>query len=216
MKKKISGGIYVVIDPSMEENLLLEKLEEVLQFPIAAVQIWNNFPPSANRKQLTSKVCQACHKAGVPVLVNNDLELLNSTAADGIHFDVIPPNFSSEIKDLTTAGIIGITCNNDLTVVEWAEQNNLDYISFCSVFPSSTSNSCDLVSFDNIRRAKEMTQLPVFLAGGINPGNMEKLAGLNFDGVAVISGIMGAEKPALATKEYQNLFERIKNEKRNH
>src|SRR6185369_6565581 len=94
------------------------------------------------------------------------------------------------------------TCNNDLAIVDWAMKQKLDYISFCSVFPSSTSNSCDLVSFDTIRRAREITSLPIFLAGGISPDNMKRLRELDFDGVAVISGIMNQDDPAQAAKKY--------------
>lgn len=75
--------------------------------------------------------------------------------------------------------ITGITCNNDLSIVEWADKNEFDYISFCSMFPSSTANSCELVTFDTVKEARKITTLPVFLAGGIKPENIELLNELN-------------------------------------
>jgi thiamine-phosphate pyrophosphorylase len=95
-----------------------------------------------------------------------------------------------------------------LDVVTSAEQNNLDYISFCSVFPSSTSNSCERVTFDTIRKARTITAMPIFLAGGMRLENINKLSELDYNGVAVISGIMQAEDPAKATKQYNQLLKK--------
>lgn len=200
--RKLSGGIYLVIDPSMNEHELLKKLSETSKSGIAAVQIWDNFLSSANMEDLIGKVCEICHRYDVPVFINNRWELVNSTAVDGIHLDSIPEDFKVLKEKLSGNCMIGITVTNDLSVVEWAENNQLDYISFCSIFPSTTSNSCELVTFDTIKETRKITSMPLFLSGGIRPENINKLEELDFDGVAVVSGIMSSENPRHATKEY--------------
>ncbi len=202
--RKIKGGIYLVIDPSMEAKSLFQKLEKVLHEKIAAVQIWDHWNEHADKESIISRIVTVCHSNETPVLMNNDWQMLREFDLDGVHFDEAPKDFENIKKSLNQYFITGVTCSNDLSVVEWAEAQNLDYISFCSIFPSATSNSCDLVSFDTIRKARQITSLPIFLAGGINPDNMGKLKELDFDGVAVISGIMSQEDPALATKKYSD------------
>jgi thiamine-phosphate pyrophosphorylase len=207
MKKyKITGGVYLVIDPSMPLQELLQKLKEVLREKIGAVQIWDNWKKVLNKEKIIIDICELCHKHELPVLINNSWELLNTMPLDGIHFDTIPENYNQIKHTLKESFIAGITCNNDLSIIKWADENELDYVSFCSIFPSVTSNSCDLVSFETIRHAREITTLPIFLAGGIRPDNMYKLQGLDFDGVAVISGIMSAGRPAQTTKKYLQLM----------
>jgi len=44
--------------------------------------------------------------------------------------------------------------------------------------------------------------MPIFLAGGIRPENIGKLKELSFDGIAVISGVMGSDNPDEAVREY--------------
>jgi thiamine-phosphate pyrophosphorylase len=100
----------------------------------------------------------------------------------------------------------GLTCNNDLYTVEWAEKNSLDYISFCSIFPSTTSNSCEWVSFRTIEQARKITSMPIYLAGGIHLSNLSQLKGLDFDGIALVSGIMSSIDPAETTKQYLELL----------
>jgi thiamine-phosphate pyrophosphorylase len=199
---KLSGGIYLVIDPLMHEHELLKKLSGALNSGIAAVQIWDNFPSSADVENLIQQVCEICHNHKVPVFINNRWQLLNTTALDGVHFDKIPEDFDN-IKDrLGSHCMIGITVNNDLSVVRWAEKNKLAYISFCSIFPSTTSNSCELVTLENVIETRNITSMPLFLAGGIRPENINKLKELDFDGIAVVSGIMSSNDPQNAAKNY--------------
>lgn len=209
-KKKISGGVYLVIDPSMKEAELLGKLGKLEGAEIAAVQVWDNFALAGRKEELVEKILSICRGKAVPVLINNDWQLAKATGADGVHFDEIPQNLDFVRNELKEDSLLGLTCNKDLEIVSRAESLGLDYISFCSIFPSGTSNSCELVSFDTLKKAREITGLPIFLAGGIRPDNIGELAGVDFDGVAVISGIMGEDNPAAATRQYLNQIEQIK------
>jgi len=202
-KSKISSGIYLVIDPSMDELLLLNKLTLCLKEKLAAVQIWDNFKAEQNISGLIRKICDLCHAKNVPVLINNKWELLNDFLLDGVHFDEIPENYSAIKERINKPFMCGLTCNNDLTFVDWASKNKLDYISFCSIFPSSTVNSCELVSFNTINQAAKRYSLPIFLAGGIKPENLDKLKELDYAGIAVISGIMSSDRPNESIKKYR-------------
>jgi thiamine-phosphate pyrophosphorylase len=201
-KKKIGAGVYLVIDPSLGVTVLTHKLKIILQEEIVAVQLWDNFTPQQNPLDLVRSITNLCHEKNVPVLINNQWEWLTSTEADGVHFDWVPNNFEHIKNTINRSFISGLTCNNDLSLVRWADKNHLDYVSFCSIFPSATSNSCELVKFETIQEAKKITSMPLFLAGGIKPGNMPELVELPFDGIAVISGIMSSEKPDEAVKAY--------------
>ncbi|WP_037315772.1 thiamine phosphate synthase [Salegentibacter sp. Hel_I_6] len=211
--KGIKGGIYLVIDPQMGEVILLNKLQEILEkSEIAAVQLWDNFKSIDNQSSLINSICKLCQATDTPVILNNNWKLLKQTAANGVHFDEIPKNFQEIKKNISSDVLLGLTCNNNLKTVEWAETNNLDYISFCSIFPSSTANSCDLVDFEIIKESRKLTQMPIFLAGGIKPANMHLLKELDFEGVAVISGIMSAENSSISAENYNSELKNIKNE----
>jgi thiamine-phosphate pyrophosphorylase len=209
---KIKNGIYIIIDPSMERNILLNKLKEISHEDIAAIQIWDNFNPTENPIALIEDILETCHARNIPVLINNQWDLLKQTNLDGIHFDEKQENILQIKNELNRQIITGITCNNDLSLVKWADKNEMDYISFCSMFPSSTANSCDLVNFKTIHEAAKITNLPIFLAGGIKPGNIEKLNSLLYSGIAVVSGIMNAEKPRKEIKRYTSKLKMNSNE----
>lgn len=199
-KRRIDEGLYLVIDPSKDEKILLDKLHGITQEKIVAVQIWDNFESTQNKMNIVQKVCDLCHSQNIPVLMNNDWEFLTKTSIDGVHFDQIPHNFEAIKKKSQRPFICGITCNNSLAEIRWAETQQLDYISFCSMFLSETANSCELVNFETVRAARSIFSNSIFLAGGIVPDNMDKLDELNYNGVVVVSGVMNTEKSEEAVK----------------
>ncbi len=202
MTRKINTGVYLVVDPAMEESTLLQKLQMCLHEKLAAVQIWDNFRPDSNVESIVREICHLCHEKNVPVLINNTWEFLNVYPLDGVHFDQIPENFTQIKLEIKKSFLVGITCTNDLSIVHWADTNQIDYVSFCSVFPSSTSNGCELVDFNTIREASKVSKLPIFLAGGINPENLVTLNELKYAGIAVISGVMNSDMPDQSIRAY--------------
>jgi thiamine-phosphate pyrophosphorylase len=202
----ITGGIYLVINPAMERDLLLGRLATALTGGIQVIQIWNNWLPGANKLGLIEDVYRLCQPYGVPVLINQEWVLLcESRYLDGVHFDDIPLDYELIKQDIGRPFIAGITCSGNLDKVRWAEQNGLHYISFCSMFPSPSAGHCDIVMPATVKAARLFTAMPIFVSGGITPQNIISLKKETpFDGVAVISGIMSADRPEQKVKQYQD------------
>lgn len=209
-KKAIKSGIYLVIDPSMDEHLLLEKMRVVLKKKISAVQIWDNFKTGQDMPELIHKICVACADYQTPVLINNHWECLRTTEIDGVHFDTPPDDLDKIRKQLNRDCIMGLTCGNDLADVKWAASHDIDYISFCSMFPSSSAGNCTIIDYETIQKASVIFYKPLFLAGGIYPENLKELSELKYDGIALISGIMNSDHPDLAVDEYRKNLRKTK------
>jgi len=198
----LQSGIYLIIDPSMDEELLFSKLNLIVKEKISAIQVWDHFEKEQNIEELLVKIHEKASVHHIPVIINNRWELLKKIPLDGIHFDEIPENFKQIKKEINRDFIVGITCNNDLSTIEYAEKNEFGYLSFCSMFSSKTANSCELVNFETVQKAKSVFSGKIFLAGGIDLNNIESLKLLNYDGIAVVSGIMSAENPSESIKKY--------------
>lgn len=211
-KKRLTGGIYLVADPSMEKNELLHKMREALHGGVNVIQIWNNWPASfsqSDKEELISEILAMTNEFTLPVLINEEWELLGTTGLDGVHFDTVPERLDEITSAIDREFMIGITCSNDLEVIRWADQNGADYISFCSMFPSSSVDSCEIVNSQTVKRAREMTGLPLFASGGITPENLPDLGELPIHGVAVISGILSSDTPRQKTAAYKQIFQHL-------
>lgn len=208
--RKISGGIYLIIDAYLDNAILLEKLHDALENGISIVQLYNTEKGSLVQADAINAICNVCHHYNVPVLVNNNWILLNKTLLDGVHFDEIPANYHQIKREVNKEFYKGITCSNDLSVIKWANDNHFDYISFCSMFPSPSAYACEIVSFETVKEARKITNIPLFVAGGINLYNIEQLAELPIDGIAVISGIMASSDIPSSTENYIAGLHKIK------
>ena len=210
---EIKGGVYLVLDPSVEKHSLLGKIEQALKGGVQMLQIWNNWPDSfqlADKHQLIEAISVVSSGYGVPLLINEEWELLKNNALSGIHFDRIPENYEAIRSEINRDFMAGITCSNDLRVVKWAEKHQLDYISFCSMFPSRSVDSCEIVLPETIKKTREITNIPIFLSGGITIDNMMELKELDFAGIAVISGILTSDTPKESTLAYTNVLNQLK------
>lgn len=215
MKHKISidTGLYLVLDPSMPLDILINKLKEALDGGVSVLQIWNNWPSTfsfADKIELVNAITAIASKRNIPVLVNEEWELLKDTTLSGVHFDHIPGQYENIRATLQRDFIVGITCSNDLAHIKWAEQHQLDYVSFCAIFPSKSAGECEIVAPETIMKARKITNIPFFISGGITANNLLKLKNLDFTGVAVISGILNADSPKEAALSYLQSIKELK------
>ncbi|MEL7145268.1 MAG: thiamine phosphate synthase [Bacteroidota bacterium] len=209
--KKLQG-VYLVIDPKQNWEQLLEKLEAALKGGIQIVQIWDHWQTDVTKSdklRFAEAVKRLASVRSVPVLMHDDWMFAKEANLDGVHFDNAPDNIE-EVRQALANCYIGITVGNDRSLIEWAEANALSYISFCAVFPSPSVDSCEIVDQQVIKETKNVTDMPVFLSGGITISNLQKLAELSFDGVAVISGVLSAENPEQAVRDYVSELEKLK------
>ncbi|NII24588.1 thiamine phosphate synthase [Pseudoflavitalea sp. X16] len=207
--RAIRGGLYLVIDPAKGWEKVLPAVQQAIAGGIDIIQVWNHWHPEQQKTAFIEKICRAAHPYHIPVLMNEDWQLMNDTSLDGVHFDEIPASIDAIRQQVQRPFWGGITCGNDLQKVQWAVDNRLDYISFCSMFPSATANSCELVKIETVQAARALTNMPIFLAGGITPDNLSLFEGTGMNGVAVISGIMNAEDPQQKTHSYKQALHHI-------
>ena len=201
---KSLSGLYLVLDPNQNWESTYSKLQLALEAGLGVVQIWNNWSESVDQTQkqeFCKRVKEIADHFKVPVLINEEWILALETELDGVHFDHIPAD-RNIIKKRLEDKLIGLTVGNELELIQWANENKLSYISFCSVFPSSSVDTCQLVKHETIRQAETLTSLPIFLSGGIKPENLHLLEEFSYQGLAVISGIMNQINPKKASLDY--------------
>ena len=198
-------GLYLVLDTSLEVSVLLQKLGDALAGGVDIVQIWNNWPEDFQEQDKIAtikKIQQLIEPYQVPLIIHEDWSLALKTKAAGIHFDTLPDKWS-EMKEKLSDYLIGFTVGNEIEKIEWAIAENVAYLSFCAMFPSSSVDSCDIVSPETVLFAGELTDIPLFLSGGITPEKLDQLGHLTYKGVAVISGILNTYSPTKAAESYK-------------
>jgi thiamine-phosphate pyrophosphorylase len=197
---KIKGGIYLVVDPAAGIEHVLPIVKQAIDGGADVLQIWNNWTTNQDKHAFLNAISKTAHAKDVPVLINEEWKLLKETPLDGVHFDNIPRNLNMIRQVIARPFKCGLTCGNDLSCIQWAVENQFDYISFCSMFPSPSAGVCEIVKKETVIQARQLTSMPIFLAGGITLDNLHELTSTGMNGVALISAIMNADDPQKATK----------------
>jgi thiamine-phosphate pyrophosphorylase len=211
-RRTINGGLYLVLDPSIEQQVLLTKLKSALDGGVNILQIWKNWPENFLKREkigLINKIIDIAVPYKVPVLINEEWELVKETDLSGIHFDTVPSHLERIKTEIGRELIFGVTCGNTIETVEWADQNKLDYISFCALFPSKSAGTCEIVAPETILKAKKRTNIPLFVSGGITTDNLLQLKELGISGVAVISGVLDSSSPNITSQKYIRTLNKI-------
>ena len=149
-------------------------------------------------------------KAGVPFVINDNIDVAIASGADGVHLgqDDIPADKAREI--LGDGKIIGISVQTVEDAVI-AEKKGADYLGVGAVFSTSTKLDASDVSFETLREVCNAVSIPVVAIGGINKNNLLQLKGSGIDGVAVVSAIFAEKDIANATIELVNLCRQVVN-----
>ncbi|MHA6251172.1 thiamine phosphate synthase [Oceanobacillus sp. CAU 1775] len=143
--------------------------------------------------ELGMKLQAVCRKHNIPFIVNDDVELVKSLDADGIHVGQDDTSVE-ELRKMFPNKIIGLS----VSTKEELEQSPLDlvdYIGAGPIFPTSTKNDAkEVVGLDWILELrKQFPNLPIVGIGGINTTNAASVIQAGADGVSFISAITQAK-----------------------
>lgn len=188
-------GLYAI---TPEGPGLVEKVRAALEGGIALLQY--------RRKQGTleeaRQIAKLAREHGVPLIVNDDVELALAIGADGAHLGRDDGDFSSARKRLK-GKILGASCYNRPELATAAVAAGADYIAFGSVFASPTKPGAVRAPLSLF---KDDLGVPKCAIGGITLANAPQAIAAGADLLAVISDLFDAPDIAARAKAYAKLF----------
>jgi thiamine-phosphate pyrophosphorylase len=199
-------GLYAITPGIADTAKLLAQVTACLEGGAALVQYRAKDLPHALRLEQARRLAQACRDHGVPLIVNDSVELALASQAGGVHLgrDDGDPRAA---RRAFPHGIIGVSCYDELDRAREAGAAGADYIGIGSVFASSTKPGAVRAPLDLIARARAASGLPVAAIGGITRANATLAIAAGADMVAVIGALFEAQDIAAAAKDFARLFE---------
>jgi len=206
MRRRLSG-LYFVVDPTMPRERLLKVLGAALRGGVDVVQVWAAWKRTEDSRAIVDEVARVTRGHGVPLLINDDLDMARKVGAEGVHMDAFELAPSEIRRLLGEDSIVGYTVGNDLSRVEWADREGADYVSFCSIFPSPSVADCEIVPLSIVRKARGLTSIPIFASGGITLNNAREVLEAGTDGVAIVSAIQKSDDPEATASQFRKIID---------
>ena len=143
--------------------------------------------------RLARRIQNQCRQAGIPFIVNDDVELALRLNADGVHIGQ-DDECAVSVREWIGNRILGVSAHS----VEEARRailHGADYLGIGPIYPTRSKDDAKAAQGPAILR--EMREagihLPIVGIGGITVERVEEVMGAGADGIAVISAVTGAQ-----------------------
>jgi thiamine-phosphate pyrophosphorylase len=200
-------GLYVIIDPQVAgERDAAWVAAEAIAGGARLIQWRDKTREKGLQLPTLEAITRVCRENGVPLIVNDDVDVALVVGADGVHVGQ---------KDLPVAGvrrivpeewIVGASTNN----VEEARQAVADgasYVSVGNLFGTTSKEDTRPATLEMLHAVKAAVSVPVCGIGGINEGNVRSVIDTGAELACVISAVVAAEDPREAARRLAGMFE---------
>ncbi len=198
--KKI-GALHVLTDTVLQSRHTHAELARMAVAGGAdAVQYRQKGGETRGMIETARAMCDICAASGVPLIVNDRVDVALAAEADGVHLG--QEDFPVALaRNLLGAGrIIGVSAGNP-DEARKGIADGADYVGFGPIFP--TGSKSDAGEAQGLRKLADFTRAvraPVIAIGGIGAGNAAGVLRSGADGFAVISAVCCQADPETATR----------------
>lgn len=207
MNEKLNWTLYFVTDRrAAEGRSLVGVTRAAIQGGATAVQLRDKSGSTRKMLELGRVVLELTRAAGVPLIVNDRVDLALTLGADGVHVgqDDLP---ADEVRKLIgPERILGVSVST-LEEARRAVLDGADYLGVGDVFGTpSKLDAGPPIGLERLAKIARAVPLPVVGIGGITEANAASVTQAGAAGVAVISAIVGSPNPgATARRLYETL-----------
>ena len=184
--------LYAVTDRSwVGTQTLYEQVEAALRGGVTCVQLREK---ELNPKDFLAEAKELkilCARYGVPLIINDNVELALKVDADGVHVGQEDMDARDVRGLIGPAKILGVTAKT-IEQAQKAQLAGADYLGSGAVFGSTTKPNARPMTKELLHSICQSVTIPVVAIGGIHRGNIASLAGTGIRGAAVVSGIFAA------------------------
>lgn len=198
--------LYAITDRTwLNGRSLMEVVRESLEGGATILQLREKTLDKDEFIKEAVEMKELCREYGVPLIINDSIEVAMVTKADGVHIGQNDMELSEARKILGQDKIIGVSARTVEQAVT-AERNGADYLGVGAVFGTNTKDDAKKISFETLKEICNAVSIPVVAIGGVTQENVEELKGSGIAGAAVISAIYAKEDVKAATRELSKIL----------
>ncbi len=180
---------------------------DALEGGIDVVQLRDKGQSARERYRTGLRLRDQTRAAGVPLVVNDRIDLARAIDADGVHLGQSDLPVEVAREQLGASAIVGVSAS---TVAEAtaAEAAGADYLGVGAVYGTTSKAVPDEengIGTERIEAIARAVDIPVIGIGGIDANNAAAVVDAGATGVAVISAITAADDPRAATGELREV-----------
>lgn len=202
MKPDLS--LYLVTDPTLcGERGILTTVAAAVQGGVSAVQLRDKDAPAREISQLALALMKILSVHGIPLLINDRLDVALAVGADGVHLGQSDLQVNRARKIAGPNFLIGLSVSQteEVNAAHSLPSGTVDYLGIGPIFSTSTKKDArEPLGIDVTAELRRSTRLPCIGIGGISIENAGSAWSTGLDGIAVVSALCAAEDPKSAAE----------------
>jgi thiamine-phosphate pyrophosphorylase len=210
---KADLSLYVLVDPTQSRGRQLAELAAAaVRGGATLVQLRDKTGSTRELVDAARAVKAALGGTGVPLLVNDRVDVALAAKADGVHLGREDMDVRTARELLGPDAIIGATVRSEEDVAALVP-NATDYVCIGGVFATSSKDNPDppigLEGFARLARLsrESVRSVPVGAIAGISEKNAADVIAAGADGIAVVSAVTAADDPEAAARRLRGIVD---------
>ena len=206
MKPKIDYTLYLVTDRSLMSSATIEEsVEKAVLGGCTLIQLREKDISSKEFYETAVRVREVTSKLGVPLIVNDRVDIAVAVCADGVHVgqNDLPADVVRRI--IGPDKIVGVSASNIAEALS-AMEDGADYIGVGAMYATGTKTDANITSIDELRAIRKAVKIPIVVIGGINKETVTNFCETGINGLAVVSAVVSPKDVTAAAKELKSLF----------
>ena len=200
--KPLNLDLHLVTDRSLSLGRdLLDIVQAAVQGGVSVVQLRDKECDTREFVELGRAVAAVLKPAGIPLLINDRVDVALVVGADGVHIGQSDMPYADARHLLGPEAIIGLSVESEAHALA-AEVLDVDYLGLSPVFTTPTKSELTVqLGLDGVNRIRRISRHRLVAIGGLHCGNIASVLNSGADGVAVVSAICSAVDPLQATRQ---------------
>lgn len=199
-KRQLKGSLLCVIldSDSLNEKRLLRVASSAVRGGADMLQLRGKSSSSGSMLKTALRLKASLRDSGVPLVINDRLDVAVAADADGIHLGQGDMSVSVARRLMGRDKLIGVSVKEIRQAVT-AKREGASYVGVGPVFATPVKAEEKARGIRFLEKVKKIG-MPLIAIGGIEQKNIHKLAKKGFCRIAVIRAVCGARDPFAATK----------------
>ncbi len=211
MNRGIDYSLYLITDSKLARGRShREVIEAALKGGATLVQYREKDASTRRMVEEGITLRDLCHAYGVPLIVNDRVDVALAIDADGVHVgdDDMPVAWARRL--MRPDKVVGASADSAAKALS-AIAEGADYLGVGAIFPTGTKADAGApIGLEGLMQVARVSTVPIVGIAGIGVHNAASVIRAGAAGVAVISAIVHAEDVEKAARELRQIVDDAK------
>lgn len=201
--------LYAVTDSAwLRGRTLAECVRQAIAGGATFVQLREKHASTDELVALADTIIPVCRAAGVPFVIDDDVEAALRSGADGVHVGQSDVACADARRALGLRAIVGVSAQT-VEQARAAQAAGADYLGVGALIPTPTKPDAVDVSREELAAICAAVDIPVVGIGGLNVDTVDVLDGTGAAGAAVVSALFAAPDVEAAARKLRERLDSL-------